>query len=292
MHTWKMLVGVMLLACVCPAAVELTEDPPVVKPPRPGNIAGTIKPAGKVASLKAVSRSTGKLYSPEKFNKRSGEFLFKNLHGDATYDICIRTTDGREIEGIDLSWADSRLLRLAAERRKQLKLPPERTHNFSGNDVKELMSYVQNLKDFCDIRRALYIQGHGRRAIMLVELMRTREFHNSGQTVIWRIELWYFENQFGGWERAAGQDRLLRRERIFPEVWRRIHVEYFPALSVFIDAGGHAGPATFVIPESPDPSRGRIAGTRPAQDTAPHVLGLDVKLPPSDAPTGKNRSKP
>ena len=46
------------------------------------------------------------------------------------------------------------------------------------------MNYVTKLEDFMEERRVLYIQPHGQRATMLIELMRTQEFYSSAGKVI------------------------------------------------------------------------------------------------------------
>ena len=267
------------------APAELTEDPPVVRPPRAGNVRGTILPADKVQAVWAVSRATKKTYLAAGFNGKTGKFIFKNLPGDATYDVCVKTSDGRTLEGIDLDFIDQRLLRLAVERRKQLKLLPERTHKFSQDDVKELVEYVEGLKDFMDDRRVLYVRGHGRRATLLLELLRTRDFYaKAGSEIIWRIELWYFKYQYGGWDQVQDTARVIQRRRIQLPAFRRISLEYHPKLSVHVLPTGYAKPLRFKIPNKPDPTRGRVPAAPVKLNSKPYVSGLDVKPKPTTKP--------
>ncbi|HUS47338.1 MAG TPA: hypothetical protein VM098_04425 [Phycisphaerae bacterium] len=277
-----MLAG--LLLAMAEAGVELTEDKPPVAAPRSGSVSGTLTPAGKVARLSAVSRVTGKSYLPAAFDKKTGRFTFDKLPGDATYDICIDTSDGRRIEGIDLDFVDARLLRLAGLRRKQLGVPEQRGGEFSQADAEELLKFVRDMEDFMEIRRVLYVQGHGRRATMLVELMRTREFYSSKGEVIWRVELWYFENQFGGWQRLSDQQRVLRRERISPDEWRKIDVTYYPQLGAYVAPDGACKAVEFQVPQRSDAACGRPANTEPRLATAPHILGLAVDEPAATRP--------
>ena len=258
-----------------PAAPDLKEDPPPAAKPTAGDISGTISAPEKVASLSAVSRVTEKTYTPDKFDRATGRFLFKNLPGAARYDLCLTLSDDRRIEGIDLDFVDSCMLALASQRRKELGMPPEESHAFGQQDVQAMLDYVNKLDDFLDIRRPLYIQGHGLRATMLIELMRTREFYSSGGGLIWRVELWYFEYRHGGWERLANQERVLRRERIEPAGWRKISVEYRPELSVPVARDGTSKPVDFNIPDKPDPARGRPADSAPDIQTKPILLGMD-----------------
>ncbi len=302
---------------------KLVEDAPPLPAPKAGDIAGTITGAQKVEALTAVCRATGKTFTTASFDKKTGKFLFKALPGATTYDLKLKLTDGREIEGIDLDICDARMMELAEARRKQLGLKAEEPHKFASEDVKALQDYVKDLKDFMELRRVLYIAGHGRRATMLVELMRNREFHESGGKLVWRVELWYFDYQHGAWERTANQEIILRRERIDPAAWKKISLEYYPQLSVRLDAEGKAfgasrpsgdsapfgdsrpfdasangpetssrptdssekmGEITFTIPDKPDPSRGRTADTAAELKTDTHILGLDEK-PPATMPT-------
>jgi len=260
----------------------LTPDPPLVSPPKRGGIRGKLGPGSVVSRLYAVGRASGSIYSPAEFDARTGEFAFRDLPGDAAYDLGLVLKDGRVIEGIDLRFVDARLLRLAALRRRQLGLPPEREEDFVKEDARDLLAFVRDLKDFMEVRRVLFLRGHGKRATMLVELMRTREFYAAKGDMIWRVELWYFVNQFGGWERVPNQERVLRRERLKPDAWRTIDISYYPRLSVYVSPEGEADPVGFEIPKETDPSRGRPAGAKPELETTPHLLGLDE---PSSRPT-------
>jgi len=279
--------AVSLAVVLLLGAAPLSEDPPVITPAKPGGITGTIAPAGQIASIAAVSRITGKTYERAEFDAAAGTFNFTDLPGDASYDIVIILKDGRQIEGIDLDFVDARLLRLAELRRAQLGLPAEPPRPFTRADANGIIKLVADMEDFCDLRRVLYIAGHGRRATALVELMRARDFYDRGDDeVIWRVELWYFQFSGGAWQRLANQERILRRERLPAEQWRRIDVEYYPDLSVYVSPDGISHPVTFTIPAAPDPSRGRPAGSEPQIKTTPIVLGLDRDLP-SSAPAGR-----
>ncbi len=264
-------------------------DPPVASRPAAGDVTGRITPPAKIARLYAVCRATGRRYEPGRFDRKTGAFVFRSLPGDATYDVGVVTTEGARLEGIDLSWHEARMLRLAAIRRQQLQLPPEPAHRFNRDDVEELLAYVRDLRDFTDVRRALYLRGHGRRATMLVEVMRVRDFYaKRGAELIWRTELWYFQYQYGGWERVANVERVLERHRIQRPAWEKITLIYDPRLSACVDETGRAEPVTFRIPERLDPARGRIAGTEPVQKTRPIVLGLAEA---ADAPASRPASE-
>jgi hypothetical protein len=264
-------------AYACFAKVALKEDPPPVSAPKAGDVAGTITPPAMVAKVEAVSRNTLKTSQPAAFDKTTGQFRFANLPGDADYDVRVTTTDGRTIEGIDLSWIEARMVRLAAARRKQLNMPPEREESFDLDDAKAILKWVQDWKDFMEVKRVLYVNGMGKRATVLVELMRTREFHAAGGALVWRVELWYMQNEFGGWDRLANSERVLHRERISPAEWKKIDLQYFPELSAHVNPDGTSKPLHFKLPAKGDLSRGRLADSDPECKTQPHIFGLDTK---------------
>ncbi len=275
------------VAILAMGQVKLQEDPPLRQPPRNGAIHGTISPADSVAEVYASNRNNFKTY-PGEFDKATGEFTVKDLPGDTTYDVGIKLKDGRVIEGIDLSELDARLLRLAAIRRKALGRPPEEEHVFDQEDANSLLKFAEDLKsnDFMDQGRVLYLSGHGRRATMLVELMRTREFYDQkttgqGAQVIWRIEMWYYDYEHGGWERVPNQERVLRRERIPSGQWAKISLEFLPQLSVYLDPAGKSEAVNFKIPEKADPAAGRPAGTEPNLKTKPIILGMKAAPDPT-----------
>lgn len=259
------------------AGVKVEEDPPTVHPARSGDIKGKVTPGRLIQSLSLVSRVTEKRYQPSSFDRKSGQFAFKGLKGDARYDICLRTTDGRELEGIDLDFLEQRWLRLAAKRRKELGLPPDSDHKFSMDDVKMLVHHVTHMREFMELHRPLYIKGHGKWATMLVELMRTRAHYAGKGRLIWRVELWYWEYRHGGWERVLNQERLLRRQRAAPSAWRKTNVEWFPQLSASINEEGFCPAVEFKIPDKPDIRRGRLPDTQPYQKIETFVLGLEVE---------------
>lgn len=264
------------------------EDEPTVPAAKAGRITGTITPADQVAQLTAVSRADGTILLPAEFDRETGEFSFHDVPGAAAYDIALRTADGRRIEGIDLGFVDDELLELARIRREQLGLDPPPEGRFTRRDAEDLIDFCAKLDDFMDISRVLYVRGHGRRATVLVELLRTRPFHDSKGDMIWRVELWYFENHAGGWVRLPNQERVLRRERVRPAAWREMNVTYYPRLSVRVARDGSSEPVAFEIPAEPDASRGRPAGTEPVLDTEPHISGIDEddgEAEPTSRPT-------
>ncbi|MCL2701878.1 MAG: hypothetical protein FWE88_09350 [Phycisphaerae bacterium] len=272
---------IIAIALACMAQVKLVEDPPLSTPPKAGKITGTISPANNIDEVYAMSRNITKRHKVTSFDARTGNFTFDNMPGDAVYDICVKLKDGRVIEGIDLSFVDSRMIRLAELRRKNLGMPSDESpHEFSMEDAKELVKFGADFSanDFMDMGRVLYVQGHGGRATMLVELIRNREFYESNEAeIIWRIELWYYLWQHGGWERVANQERVLRRVRTVFNDWQKISVEYLPTWNVYVDNNGKSAAAKLQIPAKPDPATGRPARSDPALTTEPNLLGITAE---------------
>ncbi len=279
----KVFISILILLLPVGAlAVKLVDDPPIAAP-QPGRITGRITPAGTIRTMQAVSRETGERYSPAGFDPNTGDFTFADLPGEAVYDVCLTTTDGRDIEGIDLSFVDDRLERLASARRAVLGVKPQPHPMFTHKDAQAILEFVAGWEDFLDTRRVLYLQGHGDKATVLVELMRLQPFYHSKQPgqaegdIVWRIELWYFAKHGPGWQRLANVERVLRRLRAPESKWRKVSVEYNPRLSVRIDAEGNSPPVRFEIPGKPAPSRGRPANSPPKLATPPHISGIDAE---------------
>ncbi len=129
--------------------------------------------------------------------------VFSNLLPNIAYDVRIALADGTILQGVDLSWYG-----------------PEPAKPNAGpldeEDRKQIDEQVAGIKAFENKRRLLAIRGDHDRAVLLMELIRDTPFYGrKGDEVIWRIELWYFKNQHGGWERIGQQNKVLRRER-FP----------------------------------------------------------------------------
>ena len=88
---------------------------------------------------------------------------------------------------------------------------------FTGlaDDANAILQYVARMEDFMDLRRTIYLQGHGSQAAALVELLRTKEYYAAKPgELIWRVEIWYFQFSHGEWERIPESERVLRRERL------------------------------------------------------------------------------
>jgi hypothetical protein len=112
---------------------------------------------------------------------------------------------------------------------------------------------------FYDKARVLHMAADHKHATLLVELMRTRDFHSGkGGEIIYRVELWYFENLFGGWAKDKNTEKVLVRWRgqgtELPKRW-----QFLPELGGVV-AGGKA--IEVVLPEKVSEGNG-LAGRLP-----------------------------
>lgn len=116
-----------------------------------------------------------------------------------SYDAKITLKDGTILQGVNMSW--------------YAPLPSPSADPLEQEDIAEIHSIIDDVPSFYDKSRILILQGTAQNAVALVELIRDRDFYHSNGNVIWRIELWYFEQQHGGWARVRQTSNVLRRER-------------------------------------------------------------------------------
>jgi len=270
---WVLLALGLLILAGAVGIFELREDPPSIPQPKTGDLIGTLAPAADIATLSAVSRVTSRRYEPTEWSPATGRFRFRALPGDASYDLCLQMTDGRRIEGIDLSWFEARFHRLAAIRRKQLGITDPAPHTFTKADADAMVGIIAQRKDFSDINRPLYIRGDGGKAVMLVERIRSERFHAAEPAeTIWRTDLMYFTYDVGGWQILPNTRRLVERRRFGPNEWGRFTIAYDHRLTAYLDEEGRVRPLTFAVPaEFPHPT-GRLAGQAFYPPPSPVVL--------------------
>ena len=156
---------------------------------------------------------------------------FANVLPDTAYDVRVTLTDGTVVQGVDLGWYDEEPAKKDAA-------------DLDNDDREQIRAIVQDVPGFYNKRDILVLRGDHDRAVALLRLVRDKAFVNDkGGEVIWRIELWYFKNQNGGWEAVQQQNRVLRRER-FPSPDARKAAEdavrWAPALGGLRVAKGEA----------------------------------------------------
>jgi hypothetical protein len=124
---------------------------------------------------------------------------FENLTPDASYDVRLDLANGDVIQGANLGWYDEE--------------PAKTDAGELTDDDRAAIKEIIGVPSFYNKSDILAVRGDHSRATVLVQLVRDKDFYNGKGEVIWRVELWYFEEDFGGWEKVAQQNQILRRQR-------------------------------------------------------------------------------
>lgn len=175
--------------------------------------------------------------------------VFSNLDPLVRYDVMLHLAGGGQIEGADLDVVGRRFVQVAAG-----------AHVFGDEDEAMIREQILGVEEYEDQVRVLSVQGDGGDALALVEKIRTRPFHGSGAgEVIWRVEVWPFRWQYGGWVKLAAREQILVHERLpGARLQERVHV-FEPQLGgLSVGSGGLA--RTVVMGTGPAAAMGRTAG--------------------------------
>jgi hypothetical protein len=156
-------------------------------------------PAGRQIKSATATAMSLKLDVEGKIDGKA--VTFAKVLPNTPYTIRVTLSDGTILQGVDLSWYDQE---------------PEKKDagGMDKDDREQIRAIVRDVPGFYNKRDFLMLQGGHDRAVALLRLVRDNGFVNDkGGEVIWRIELWYFKNQLGGWEAVGQQNKVLRRER-------------------------------------------------------------------------------
>lgn len=213
-----------------------------------GTITAAITPIEAVETAEAIDRNLGLTYQG-RIEPDSGQATFADLL-PGRYDLVIETADGARFEGADLATRESELEEQARQAEQEQGVADEPPGPLTEQDRAALREHVFAVKRFEDYRKVDAIEGNARRATLLVELLRRRPFHGmKGKEVIWRVELWYFAKQAGGWEHVANADGVLHRQRMAAEDFAVLRRVFTPALGgIAVDLDGASAPVSFAIP--------------------------------------------
>ncbi|MDB5303429.1 MAG: hypothetical protein JWM97_978 [Phycisphaerales bacterium] len=130
----------------------------------------------------------------------SGQTItFEKLLPDTPYDVRLTLADGVVLQGVNLNWYDDEEARPDAGEIK----------DEDRNEIKQIVG----INPFYNKTEILQLRGNHDRAVALVQYVRDKDFVEGAGQVIWRVELNYFKNQHGGWERVGQQNKIVRRER-------------------------------------------------------------------------------
>ena len=129
------------------------------------------------------------------------KIVFHNLLPDTPYDLALTLADGTVLQGVDMSWYNEEPAKADAGA-------------MTDDDREQIRAVLQDIKDFMNRKDIVRLSGDHSRAVLLCQLIRDRDFHaDKGGEIIWRIELWYFKNDYGGWGKISQVNKVLRRER-------------------------------------------------------------------------------
>ena len=173
-------------------------------------------------------------------------FHIDNLLPNRQYDLIAWTKDGG---GVETRWEGANM-----DYHRDIKPSTPAT----PEDRKAIEAAITEPQQFYDKVRVLGIAADHQHATVIVELMRTRDFYADKGDVIYRVELWYYENLFGGWAKDKNTERVLSR--------LRGKANALPASYQFEPTLGGITPAkdllTLKLPEAPTPKHGIAGGIR------------------------------
>ena len=171
----------------------------------------------------------------------------------AAYDLRVTLADGTVLQGVDLTWY-SRV--------------PDRPDagELTDDDRKQMDDVRTKVLSFFDRADLLAVRGNHNRAVVLVDLRREAEFHSDkgDAEVIWRPEVWYFENHHGGWEKPLQTDRTLRRERFPTAAAYHVVVDHLQWVPELVGLKVKPGGADLVVTL---PEAAGVPATRPSPTT-------------------------
>jgi len=228
------------------------------------------------AATKATGKITGKIANPKrctgvgvvtrggtktrlkvtatrgKYDATTGEFEIAGLK-DGLYDLRVYVKGGH-IDGCDLKMDPSQ----------------ESDKPMTKKDREKIMKYVEDFPErFCDILRPMYLEGNHEFAKMLVEKIRYRPFHSGtpGER-LWRVEIWVFQNYYGGWRKKQHGWQVLARERATRrtpeerEKFDNMMWLFDPKIGgIEVEDGETTVVKDYTVPEKFDMSMGKVPGS-------------------------------
>jgi hypothetical protein len=174
-------------------------------------------------------------------------FRVDNLLPGRVYDLIVWTKDAA---GMETRWEGPNM-----EYHRDIRPSTPAT----AEDRKAIEGAVTEPVQFYDKVRVLRLAADHGHATALVELVRTRDFHSDkGGEVIYRVELWYYENLFGGWAKDKNTERVLTRLRGVPGALPA-NFQFEPALGGLVpsDTG-----VTVALPGKADSRHGIVGGVK------------------------------
>jgi len=215
--------------------------------------------AGEVVRVLALDRDvpqkmTGKTVkirqvAARKVAGKPGRWVVEGL-APGSYDLYVETRKGK-FEGYALR-------------------PGEKSDKpLTAKDRGKLAKIFKHLKTFEEHKRILDLDGNGRQAVALVELLRTGKTSYARKlpgAVIWRVEYWQFNKLYGVWRK--GDYQVLRRFITTRDDFAKWNWNFVPELGGIDLKPGQTRRLKWTVPLRFDPAKGRSTN-RPAPKTAP-----------------------
>jgi hypothetical protein len=127
-----------------------------------------------------------------------GKVDISGLDSSDRYNVKLSLDDGRVLQGVDMGWYNAD--------------PVDADAGDLDDDDRQQILAILNLPGFFNRCDMLVLRGNHDRAVALIQLVRDRPFAgDTGQGVVWRIELWYMKNEHGGWLKESS--RVVKRVR-------------------------------------------------------------------------------
>jgi len=171
-----------------------------------------------VASAAATAETGGS--TPVAGSVEPERVVIPNLTPGVAYSLRLVHADGSIDQGVDMSWYDTEPAR-------------DDAGDLTDDDRGQITAILKQVLSFFNRNDLILLAGNHDRAVALVQLIRDKSFHSdSGDEVIWRVELWYLKNRHGGWEKIQQTDKTIRRERFSTAAFHAAsdHLHWIPEL--------------------------------------------------------------
>ena len=227
---------------------------------QPGEVTltGTIKSGGAIVAIYAVDRTLADAQDIAKsppedkshkalftgtWDAKTSTFSIPHLKTGNTYDVIVQNALGRW-EGVDMAY-------------HRVVDPADAV---TDEDKKWLRDFVAKEQQFTNKNRVLWMAADHKHATLLVELIRDSDFHSdAGGEMIYRVELWYFENYFGGWAKDRNTEVVLLRWRGTRDKFPAPTWQFVPALGgITIPMDKKIEPLDITLPDKADAKHGTV----------------------------------
>ncbi|HTV48978.1 MAG TPA: hypothetical protein VMG59_11100 [Phycisphaerae bacterium] len=206
-------------------------------------LVGTISSASPITSIEAVQRDRANVLDVSngvktpwvfsgQIDSTTGRFTIPNLPAGFNYDLILWTQNARW-EGVDMHYY-----------RPVLAGDPA-----TPDDLNQIVTFIEKTPAFTDFNVPLWIAADHDHASVIVEMIRTTSYHSGAAgSVIFRVELWYFQRFYSGWRVDEDISKVISRWRgaaaAIPDPW-----QYLPDLGgIDVSSDGKFKPIDITLP--------------------------------------------